>query len=601
MSVHPIHADRDPEPGQALAARLDDIRGLLNLPDLEGEQDLTRVDSLVELAHRLADALEKSQRQLIESNIQLMSLREVANNLLSIPSPDRAAEMVSLYLHKAFAYERVAVLLSEGEGQRLAGWIAARDGTRQINEPVQLSVGDVCGVLGESLRSAEKRLVPAPGRQPLTGNEELNAGFDCRRLNSYVVVPLKGGKTPVPVLGVILAGRANPGPPLSAADLSLLDSIATAVATVVENARLYAEIRQAELFRKDILNCMGAGLVAVDLEGRAILVNETAIRLTGYPRRGVLGTAPPFFTPADKGLQAALRGSLEGTAVARREAVLTRRDETTFPASLSTAPLRDADGRLYGAIATFVDLTEFKRMEERIRQLDRLAVLGRFTAGIAHEIRNPLTGIGTGVQYLTRGLAQDDPQRENAGFILAEIERLNHIVEDLFRVTHPHPLMPTPEKLDRLLERALQSLGNLPAERGLTVSREYDPAGPEAPVDAEQMQQVAINLIKNAVEATPEGGRLVLVTGRRPGRRGEGEWAFFRVIDTGSGMSAEVQKSIFEPFFTRKKSGTGLGLYITHGIVERHGGHLRVESREGAGSTFTVEIPGRPLSNGGAS
>jgi PAS domain S-box-containing protein len=637
----------------ALEQRLDEIRGLVRIPGLEEVTDLSRPESLVALSFNLANVLEKTQRQLIESNIQLISLREVAHNLLSIQTPDRAAETIALYLHKAFDYERVAVLLLERQRHRLSGRLVARETGRLRNDPMNLPLIGAGGALVESFLRGEPRLMNEPARTALF-SDSLGDGFDPRRLNSCLVVPLRAGKArtpcfqqtgcgntacPVfgresgeacwlrpevdcrhenrfgqeprratcltcsvfPMLGVILVGRSDPAPALSASDLLLLDSVGGTMATIVENARLYAELRDEELFRNDILNSMGSGLVAVDLEGRAISLNVTAARMTGFDQAEVMGVVPPFFNTGDKGLEAALRGSLAGTPVLRRESRLLRRGGTIFPASVSTAPLRNAAGEVYGAIATFLDLTELKQMEERIHQLDRLAVLGRFTAGIAHEIRNPLTGISTGVQYLTKGMGREDPQFENVGFILNEIQRLNRIVEDLFRVTHPHPLMTTLEDLGRLVDRSLQSLGNLAEEGNIRVEREYAAGLPRVPFDADQMQQVAINLIKNAIEATPKGGAVRLVTSQRPGRRGEAGWAVFKVVDTGSGMNPEVQKKIFEPFFTRKKQGTGLGLYITHGIVERHGGHMRVESQEGAGSTFTVELPLQPILQGGAS
>jgi len=133
----------------------------------------------------------------------------------------------------------------------------------------------------------------------------------------------------------------------------------------------------------------------------------------------------------------------------------------------------------------------------------------------------------------------------------------------------------------------------------VSIVREFAPRLPPVPLDPDQLQQVAINLIKNALEATPAGGRVTVRTGTRTGRVGEADWAWFQVSDTGTGMSPETLKSIFEPFFTRKQQGTGLGLYITHGIVERHGGHLKVESHEGQGSQFTVELPLRAQSHGG--
>jgi len=581
-----------------LDQRIEDIQALVRAPGIELPADLEDPEGLAGLCLSLADALETSQRRLIESNIQLMSLREVSHNLLSIRTSEEAARMIALYLHKAFDYERVAVLLSDGASRGLAGWVAARDLERSVTEPVRLDLDRKRGAMADVFATAEPRLVTDPASEPPCSSRWAGA-FDPRQLNSYIVVPLKCAAGDAS-LGLIVTARSAPSPVLRSTDLVLLDSIGSTMATVVENARLYEEVRRSELFREDILNNMASGLVAIDLEGRAISMNETAARLTGFQADAVLGRRPPFLPDHDKGIEAALRGSFAGTPVLRKETAISRSDGSTFPAGLSTSPLRNPEGKVYGAVATFLDLTNYKQMEERLAQLDRLAVLGRFTAGIAHEIRNPLTGISTGVQYLVKGM-DEGADKDNAAFIMSEIRRLDRIVEDLFRVTHPHALMTSPEDLKALITRSLLSLGSLPADRGITVDTVFDPAVPKVPLDADQMQQVAINLIKNAIEATPRGGTVTVTTGRRSGRRGESGWATFSVTDTGPGMTPEIRKKIFEPFFTSKKEGTGLGLYISHGIVERHGGHLRVESLQGSGSTFTVELPIEPYPGGGPS
>ncbi|TPW12708.1 MAG: two-component system, NtrC family, sensor histidine kinase HydH, partial [bacterium] len=201
---------------------------------------------------------------------------------------------------------------------------------------------------------------------------------------------------------------------------------------------------------------------------------------------------------------------------------------------------------------------------------------------------------------LTRGMDRAGADGDNIGFIQAEIKRLNQIIEDLFRVTHPRPLMTSPERPEQILERSLRCLGDLASNRSIEIIRKMPGSVPPVPVDADQIQQVMINLIKNAIEAMEPGGRLTLSTGTRPGRPGEEPWITMTVADTGAGMTPEVRKRLFEPFFTRKASGTGLGLYICHGIVERHGGLLRIDSVEGEGSSFTVELPRTPVSNGGA-
>jgi PAS domain S-box-containing protein len=641
-------------PDHPLERRLDEIRGLLREPLTPDGADLSRPEVLSDLVLTLSDRVERKHRQLIETSVQLTSLREVAHRLLSVRSADRAAETIALYLNKAWGYPRVAVLLLDREHYRLCGTLIQPAGRGFGSTHLTLPIADAEGSLVDAFLSGEVRRLEAGTAAALYSGDGDLSSLDFAGLGPMTVAPLRAGTSlplchaekacgntacPVfqsgrptacwqapdvdcrheirfgqeprratclscsvfPLLGLVLVARNAGESDLDADDLVQIDSVAATLATVVENGRLYQDLRQGELFRDDLLNSMGSGLVALDLERKAISMNRTAVRLTGWDLTESIGRTPPFLASSDRGLDAALRGAYAGKPVLRKEVHLSRKDGTSFPASISTAPLRNPEGALYGVIATFQDLTEFKSMEERIRQLDRLAALGRFTAAIAHEIRNPLAGISAGVEYLTRGNDPAGEQGENARFILTEIRRLNKIVEDLFRVTHPRPLMTNPERPEAILERSLKSLGTLPAEAGVEIVTQFDPKVPAVPVDADQIQQVAINLIKNAIEAMDGGGRLTLATGTRPGRMGETGFVTLRVSDTGPGMSPETRKRLFEPFFSRKAAGTGLGLYICHGIVERHGGYLRVESTEGAGSTFTVELPREPLSNGGAS
>jgi len=611
-------------PDDPLERRLDEIQGLLREPLIPDDADLSSAATLSNLALVLADRVERGHRQLIATSVQLTSLREVAHRLLSVRSADRAAETIALYLHKAFDHSRVAVLLFDREPMVLRGTAIRRAGLGFFQAQITLPIPGATGAVTTSFASGEARLIESPTEAGLyQGEGDLASAFDMENLGSIVLAPLKAAhlfaspvgagsgrqnldQVPGPadgrttVLGLIMVGRCGRETPLTSDDLSQIESVATTLSTVVENGRLYQDLRQGEMFRDDLLNSMGSGLVAINLARRAISMNQTAVGLTGWEMEDVLGDIPPFLPLADRGMEAAIRGASYGKPVLGKEVVLSKKDGTFFVASVSTSPLRNEDGEIYGVIATFQDLTVFKEMEERIRHLDRLAALGRFTAAIAHEIRNPLAGISAGVEYLTRGMDRSGPEGDNIGFIQKEIQRLNQIIEDLFRVTHPRPLMTAPERPELILERSLRSLGDMATARQIEVIRILPESVPAVPADADQIQQVTINLIKNAIEAMEPGGTLTLRTGTRPGRPGEEPWITMTVSDTGTGMSPEVRKRLFEPFFTKKASGTGLGLYICHGIVERHGGLLRIDSVEGEGSSFTVELPRTPVSNGGA-
>jgi PAS domain S-box-containing protein len=390
---------------------------------------------------------------------------------------------------------------------------------------------------------------------------------------------------------VLAVARAAGSAGLENGDADMLASFVDAVSTALENLLLDEEMRRQEAFRKDIMESMTSGLVAVDPAGRILGVNPRGEELAGRPVGSLRGEPMDVLDPDRRGMAALLRRTLgSGRAVTREELRLPRPDGTTLPVLCRTSLLRNPEGETYGAIVVFEDLTPLKAMEERIRQLDRLAALGRFTAGVAHEIRNPLGGIAAGVQYLERHLSGEDAQTENVAFLHREIRRLDRIVEDLFRVTHPSPPRRTPEDPRQLAEHAVRSLGSGPAEQGVEVTVEIPEGLPPVAVDPDQIQQVLLNLIKNAVEAVGPGGSVRLTAAEETA--GPEPGVALRVRDSGPGIPPDALPHVFEPFFTQGKAeGTGLGLYVSHGIVERHGGELLAGNATDGGAVFTLRLP----------
>ena len=238
-------------------------------------------------------------------------------------------------------------------------------------------------------------------------------------------------------------------------------------------------------------------------------------------------------------------------------------------------------------------------MEEAIRHLDNLAVLGRTVSAIAHEIRNPLTGIAAGIQYLDRSAELNEDHKENITLILAEVDRLNRIITDLFKVAKPRDLLYLPAEMSLIVEKSFKSISDIIDSRKIVFTSNIGSEVPKVEVDPDQITQVLINLIKNAAEAVEEGGHVSVsvrpVDGSEPDmRKVQGKETFIiEVADNGPGIPEENQARVFDPFFTTKApgEGTGLGLNISHGIVvEKHGGHITVESTPGA-TLFTVKLP----------
>lgn len=222
--------------------------------------------------------------------------------------------------------------------------------------------------------------------------------------------------------------------------------------------------------------------------------------------------------------------------------------------------------------------------EEQLRRADRLAALGELSAGMAHEIRNPLASIRGTAEILRDGIKTDDPRSEFATILIREVDRLNRVVADFLNFAKPASAERTRIDLVAALGEVLELTRLAAAKKGIVVSRVGLPSL-ELVADGNQLKQAFLNLILNAFEAMPEGGKLTMTT-----RAGDGE-ASLAFADSGSGIPSEHLARIFSPFFTTRRDGTGLGLAITHRIIAGHGGRIEVASTPGVGTTFTVILP----------
>jgi two-component system NtrC family sensor kinase len=248
---------------------------------------------------------------------------------------------------------------------------------------------------------------------------------------------------------------------------------------------------------------------------------------------------------------------------------------------------------------------------EQMKKADRLATVGEMAAGIAHEIKNPLTGIAGVVQILGRDLGPDDPRQKVIKEVLEQIDRLDKAVKNLLSFARP----PVPNlavvDINGLLEKISAFLSPQFSKNKVKVHKEYLPDLPEISGDQELLQQVFLNVILNGIQSMPGGGELTISTATEsvpdyvlhrvgapdekddtPARPGEGrEAVLVRISDTGKGITPENLAKIFNPFFTTRQQGTGLGLSITQKIIEQHGGGITVDSAPGAGTTFTIYMP----------
>jgi PAS domain S-box-containing protein len=373
--------------------------------------------------------------------------------------------------------------------------------------------------------------------------------------------------------------------------------------TALEGAN--AELRQrlnelADLksYTDNILASMTNGIVTVDLDGRVVTLNPAAEMMTGFFAGEVIGRycTEVFARTAELGEilmeTIATRSASPGVAV-----TLHRRNGRTLAVEISAAPLKAGEGKDLGVIAAIRDLTVMRELESRLRRSDRLAALGELAAGLAHEIKNPLTSLMTFSRHLARRFDDEHFRAKFQSVVPRELERINGIVEGLLELARPARVNFTAVRLPASLERAAELYAQEMESRGVQVTRDYARDLPAVWVDAEAVYQALVNLVRNALDAMPSGGNLTLRAGWsdehhvvRPGPAGARR-VRIEIEDTGIGIPTADADRVFNPFFSTKTGGTGLGLALTHKIIEDHGGSIDFRSAVGRGTVFRIVLP----------
>jgi two-component system, NtrC family, sensor histidine kinase AtoS len=360
--------------------------------------------------------------------------------------------------------------------------------------------------------------------------------------------------------------------------------------------RHFEEVADLKSYTESILQSLTSGIITLDLEGRVVTMNAAAELLTGLFAPEAAGRyCSEVFLHSPEVVEVLMETLASRASVAATSLALRKRNGTSLPIELSTAPLGRADGKDLGVVATFKDVTEVHELQSQLRRSDRLAALGTMAAGFAHEIKNPLTSLRTFTRLVSRKFHEERFRETFERVVPRELERINGIVERLLELARPRRLNLTAVQVPALLELVLDLYSPQIESKSITVVREYDRDLPSIQADAEDLYQAFLNLVANALEAMGSERRLTL----RAGWSDVGEWRpssrkvprrrlKVEIEDTGTGISPSAQDNIFNPFFTTKAGGTGLGLAIAHKIVEDHGGSIAFRSSPGMGTTFTI-------------
>jgi len=341
-------------------------------------------------------------------------------------------------------------------------------------------------------------------------------------------------------------------------------------------------------------------VVGVDEGLRIVLWNPAAEALLGRSVRRALGRPLKEVFPPDTSLIRHLSDTLAtGESRSESEALVEGPAGRPVHVSIVTAPLAGRSGAVTAAVAVVRDVSRLHQLEAEMRRGETLAAAGQIAMGLAHEIRNPLGAIRGAVQLLRRELGDEARWGEYIGVLIKEVDRVNRIIEMLLDLGRPVTLRPVPLNVHQLLERVALMSEEFAAERGVQIVRRYDPSLPAILADEDRIVQVFHNLVRNAIEAMPGGGRVTLVTrlsmdplfAKVDLGRGLKSMAEVAVADEGEGIPAATRAKLFTPFFTTKDKGLGLGLALCHRIVEEHKGVIHVASEPSKGTVVSCFLP----------
>ena len=343
-------------------------------------------------------------------------------------------------------------------------------------------------------------------------------------------------------------------------------------------------LQDTSAFADKVVAHLPVGLIATDPQGRMTFFNEAAGRITGIRPGDAIGHKPAALLPEQL---YSLQSELDrGSTIAEREMECPFIAGYRVPVSVSATRIINKAGDLVGQILILRDLRELRRLQEAMRRQEKLAAIGGLAAGVAHEIRNPLSSIKGLATFFADRLKDDTPAREAAEVMTREVDRLNRVITELLDFARPSDLKTRSVDLAPVIERSLQLIYQDARNQDIAIQTTIAADLCRVRIDPDRLAQCLLNLYLNAVQAMADGGTLTVECAA-----GGNGFAAITVSDTGPGIAADHIHQVFDPYYTTKGTGTGLGLAIVHKIMEAHGGSVNVESASGSGTAFMLNIP----------
>jgi two-component system sensor histidine kinase HydH len=346
-----------------------------------------------------------------------------------------------------------------------------------------------------------------------------------------------------------------------------------------------ASLSRIKAFSDTVVENIPVGLIAVDDQLRIAAFNYEAESVLQQSYRNVIGKDAGRMLPRE--LYALLQDSEIQDGILEREIECIVKDGRVIPLEIGASSLEDENGTFLGYVLLFKDLSEVRSMRREIERSRRLASVGRLAAGLAHEIRNPLSSIKGFATYFKERYRDIPDDRQTADIMIQEVDRLNRVVSQLLEFARPVSVAPKPTSLKNLVADSIKLIERQARANQITIKTSNSSEVDKVSIDPDRVNQVLLNLYLNAIESMGAGGELGIAVSKKK----EIPAIEIRVSDSGCGIQKQDLSRIFDPYFTTKSSGTGLGLAIAHNIMEAIGGTIKVKSAPGKGTTFTLVLP----------
>ena len=413
---------------------------------------------------------------------------------------------------------------------------------------------------------------------------------------SLPVSPLKGSTILIPITyedqtAAILQ--------LDHRDSSIFDETATEVLKIyasqvgklIENVKLYKRLLSERRFIDNVMNSAGVGILITDAKGKILSINPRIEEIFVTKSSEVIGKpADVIFSGDQRAIFHIIRETMRKKKDTEKEVNFVQKEDELI-LKVNSFVVFDGDKRFSGVATLIQDVTETKRLSESLRRMEKMAAIGTMAAGVAHELRNPLSGIYTTIQTLTKELACTGEQKLEMDAVLEEVDRMETLIQEILRFSKPLPLTISKGDINAVLKKCVAALQDKIKAKRIRVLCEAQDETAYLRADMDKMHQVFLNLLVNAIEASEEGGTVEIHSRSIPfSNNGRPKGIEIQVTDHGVGIPPDNLSKIFDPFFTTKNYGTGLGLTICAKIIEEHNGEIIVKSENGRGSVFTIRL-----------